>query len=90
MKNNGLHKYFNNKTQEKPAFFPKSPAYLLLPKKVFSFHRSLFQYRKTLSARFTSVAGSSPECKTLLPYCAYLNIKSIYLPDIEPNKQTAY
>jgi hypothetical protein len=59
---------FNNKTQEKQAFFPISPAYLLLPKKVFSFRKSLFQYKKTLSARLTSVAGSSHECKTLLPY----------------------
>jgi hypothetical protein len=40
VKENELHKCFNNKTQEKSELLPKSPAYLLFSKKVFSFYRS--------------------------------------------------
>jgi membrane-bound lytic murein transglycosylase len=41
VKENELRKYFNNKIQEKSELLPKSPAYIIFSKKVFSSHRNI-------------------------------------------------
>jgi hypothetical protein len=66
VKEDEIRENINNKMQKKPALHPKSPAYLLFPKRVFSFSKSLFRYRKKLIILFRLSSQIIPRMQNLI------------------------